>query len=95
MSNFTAEPILISVLLTWSPPQEPNGVIIAYEITYSVNGSESNTTNTTNTTHTLKLALSTEVSNISVRAYTRVGPGDASISLTVSTPEYPTPRESM
>ncbi len=91
--NFTAEPILTSVLLTWSPPQEPNGVIIAYEVTYSVNGSKPNIMNTTNTIQILRLALNTEVSNISVRAYTSVGPGDASKYLSVFTPEDPTPCE--
>ncbi len=94
MFNFAAEPRFISVLLTWSPPQEPNGVIIAYEITYSVNGSELFKMNTTNTTHIiLRLAINTEVSNISVRVYTSVGPGDASMYLSVSTLGDPTPCE--
>ncbi len=95
VSNFTTELMFTSVLLTWSPPQEPNGVIIAYEVTYSVNSSELSIINTTNTTHILRLALSTNVSNISVRAYTSVGPGNTSIHRDVSTPEDPTPRESM
>ena len=95
VSNFMAEPIFTSVLLSWTPPQEPNGVITAYEVTYSVNSSKHTVMNTTNvsTTLTLWLALSTEVSNISVRAYTGVGPGNVSVHANVSTPENPTPRE--
>ncbi len=96
MSNLRAEPLNFTlVLLTWSPPQGPNGVIIAYEVTYTVNSSEPSEMNTTDVTTvlTLTLAFSTEVSNISVRAYTSVGPGDALVNLNVSTPENPTPRE--
>ncbi len=94
VSDFTTELMLTSVLLTWSQPKEPNGVIIAYEVTYSVNGSEPDTMNITNTTLILILALNTEVSNISVRAYTSVGPGEASVVLNVSIPEEdPTPCE--
>ncbi len=95
VSDFTTELMLTSVLLTWSPPQEPNGEIIAYEVTYSVNGSEPDTMITTNTTLILILALvNIEVSNIiSVRVYTSVGPGNASMYVTVSTPEDPTPYE--
>ena len=74
-----------SVVITWSPPQEPNGVIIAYEVTYYVHGrlSIENTTNIA-TTLTLNLAKNV-VSNISVRAYTSVGPG-RSVNFSMSTP---------
>ena len=94
VSNFMAEPMFTSVLLTWNPPQKPNGVIIVYEVSYNTNSSSELTVqNTTNVTLTLRLALSTEVSNISVRAYTSVGPGESSVYLNVSTSENPTPRE--
>ncbi len=96
MSNFTVERITFtSVVLTWSPPREPNGVIIAYEVTYSVNSSEPSIVNTTDVTTTLvlRLAQSTKVSNISVRAYTSVGPGNFLITLNVCTPRNPMPRE--
>ena len=93
VSNFMADPMFTSVLLTWNPPQEPNGVIIVYEVSYSTNRSELIVQNTTNVTLTLRLALSTEVSNISVRAYTSVGPGESSVHLRVSTFENLNPRE--
>ncbi len=95
VSSLTAEPRLTSIVFTWSPPQEPNGVIIAYEVTYRVNDTNSTTINTTDisTTHTLELALNTRVSGISVRAYTSVGPGNATMHHDVSTPQQPTPRE--
>ena len=93
VTNFMAEPVITSVLLTWSPPQEPNGVIIVYEVTYRINSSDLVVVNTTDMAFTLSLTLSTEVSDISVRAYTSVGPGDDSLHFNVSTPKIPNPRE--
>ena len=88
VSNLTAEPKFTSIVLTWVPPQEPNGVIIAYEVTYRVNGSNITTINTTDTTTTItiELALDTRVSDISVRAFTSIGPGNATIHHDVFTP---------
>ena len=76
-------------MITWGPPQEPNGVIIAYEVTYRVNGSDPTADNTTaiSTTLTSTLALSTNVSDISVRAYTSIGPGPPAVHGDVSTPQ--------
>ena len=76
-----------SVVLTWAPPQEPNGVIIAYDVSYMVNGSNPIHINTlgTTTTITLELALDTRVSDISVRAYTSIGPGNATMHRDVFT----------
>ena len=73
-------------MLSWGPPQESNGVIIAYEVTFNVYGNVSvmNTTNVS-TTSTLQLAPSTRVSDISVRAYTSVGPGSIATHPDVST----------
>ncbi len=95
VSNLAAESRFTSIVLTWSPPHEPNGVIIAYEVTYRVNDTNSATINTTDisTTHTLELCLNTRVSGISVRAYTSVGPGNVAVHHDVSTPQQPTPRE--
>ena len=93
VSSLMAEPRFTSIVITWHPPQDPNGVIIAYEVTYRVNDSNPTTINTTDisTTHILELALNTRVSGISVRAYTSIGPGN--VHLDVSTPQQPTPRE--
>ena len=82
VSNLTVQPKFTSIDLTWSAPQEPNGVIISYEVTYRVTGSNLNTTNTTdlNTTFSISsLTPQTTVSNISVSAYTSIGPGEAVI----------------
>ena len=80
VSNLMGEPKFTSIVLTWSAPQEPNGVIISYEVTYRVNDGNPVTTNTTalSTTFTISsLTPGTRVSNISVSAYTSVGRGEA------------------
>ncbi len=38
VSNLTGKLDFTSVMLSWGPPQEPNGIIIAYEVTYTING---------------------------------------------------------
>ena len=95
VSNLVAEARFTSIVLTWSAPQEPNGVIIAYEVTYTVNISNITIVNTTNTSTTLilELSLDTNVSDISVRAYTTIGPGNATLHDDVSTPQQPMPCE--
>ncbi len=57
VSNLTAEPRFTSIVLTWSPPQDSNGVIIAYGVTYRVNDNSIIATNTTvnSTTHIIEL----------------------------------------
>ena len=80
VSDLTAHPKFTSIDLTWSAPQEPNGVIISYEVTYRVTGSNINTTNTTDLGATFSISSltpQTTVSNISVSAYTSIGPGEA------------------
>ena len=80
MSDLTALPETTSIDLTWSAPQEPNGVIISYEVNYRVSGGNLVTTNTTDLSTTFSispLTPQTTVSNISVSAYTSIGPGEA------------------
>ena len=80
------QPKFTSIVLTWSAPQEPNGVIISYEVTYRVSDGNLVTTNTTDlsTTFTIpSLTPGTTVTDISVSAYTRVGRGDPAESLLV------------
>ena len=82
MSDLTALPKFTSIYLTWSAPQEPNGVIISYEVTYRVTGSNLITTNTTDLSTTFSISLltpQTTVSYILVSAYTSIGRGEASI----------------
>ena len=89
-----AEAIFNSIVLTWSVPEEPNGVILSYQVTYTVNGSAAVSTNTTasSTTFTISsLPPLTSVSNISVTAYTRVGEGEpATLADTLTLQPQPT-----
>ena len=79
VSDLTGQPKFTSIVLTWSPPQEPNGVIISYEVTYRANGGNLTTTNTElSTTFTIpSLTPGTNVTEISVSAYTSVGRGES------------------
>ena len=84
-----ASPSQSQVSLSWDPPLMPNGIIIAYEVSYRPTASSEpetrvNTTAlVTNFTTEDNLEEDTEFT-FSVRAYTRVGPGNTS-SLTIST----------
>ena len=78
MSNLAGTPKFTSIVFTWSPPQEPNGVIISYEVTYTVNGNNTVRVNTSDlsTTFTIPSLTQTRVSVITVTAYTRIGRGE-------------------
>ena len=77
VSDLTGQPKFTSIVLTWSAPQEPNGVIISYEVIYRVSDGNLTTTNTTNETSTIpSLTPGTNVTEISVSAYTSAGRGD-------------------
>ena len=77
VSDLTAQPNFAPVyMLTWSTPQEPNGVIISYEVTYRVSDDNLVTTNTTDLRFTIpSLTPGTNVTEISVSAYTSAGRG--------------------
>ena len=77
MTNLTGLSKFTSIVLTWSDPQELNGVIISYEVTYRVSDGNLVTTNTTDLRFTIpSLTPGTNVTEISVSAYTSVGRGD-------------------
>ena len=79
MSNLAGTPKFTSIVLTWSPPHEPNGVIISYKVIYTVNGNNTVRVNTSDlsTTFTIpSLTPQTRVSVITVTAYTRIGRGE-------------------
>ena len=77
VSDLTDQPKFTSIVLTWSAPREPNGVIISYEVTYRVSDGNLVTTNTTDLRFTIpSLTPGTNVTEISVSAYTSVGRGD-------------------
>ena len=83
MSSFVAELQFSSATFKWAPPapEDRNGIIVAYQLTYRINSSRDltreNFSDVSINTFTVKLAPNTNVSNISMRAYTSVGPGDA------------------
>ena len=80
MSPLRSKVRFTSIDITWDRPQDPNGIILRYEITYTVNDNISPVTDSTtnpNDTITFKipaLTLGTRVS-VSVSAYTSVGQG--------------------
>ena len=94
--NLTAGPKFISVILEWGIPQEPNGIIIAYEVTYRVGNTNRVTINTTdlNTWEEISdVPTNTTVSEITVTAYTIVGRGEESAHPDAITPAQPEIRE--
>ena len=75
--DLAGQPKFTSIVLTWSVPQEPNGVIISYEVAYRISDGNLVTTNTTDLRFTIpSLTPGTNVTEISVSAYTSVGRGD-------------------
>ena len=69
--------VQLSVTVSWTPPSEPNGVIIVYEVCTNSSGSGVfSYTNTSATQHTLRDLPPNTVVTFSVRAYTIIGPGE-------------------
>ncbi|XP_055482184.1 phosphatidylinositol phosphatase PTPRQ isoform X1 [Psammomys obesus] len=66
--------------LKWSPPEKPNGIIIAYEVLYQ-NADTLFVKNTSTTNIILSDLKPYTLYNISVRSYTRLGHGNQSSSL--------------
>ena len=79
MSDLIALAKFTSVDLSWSAPQEPNGDIISYEVTYRVTGATLiiNTTDLSTSFSIPSLSHQTTVSGLSVSAYTKIGRGEA------------------
>lgn len=76
-----------SIVLTWNAPQQPNGIIIGYLITYQAGGVPFSTSvGDSITGFTISpLAPGTMVSSISVRALTSAGQGPAVALPTLTT----------
>ena len=92
VTNLATEIKFTSVQLNWSPPQIPNGVIIQYEVTYRLSGSDLARANSTDvsTTFTIpSLTPGTQVSEISVVAFTSGGRGVASTTAALIIPLNP------
>ena len=78
VSNLIATPKFTSIVLTWRPPRQPNGVIISYQVTYTINDNIVRVnTSALSTTFTIpSLTPQTRVSAITVYAYTKIGRGE-------------------
>ena len=73
VSNLIGTSTLTTMMLIWSAPQQRNGIIMLYTVTYRVNGSDPVTRNTDDPDTTITSLF--PLSNISVRASTSAGPG--------------------
>ncbi len=75
MLNIVNSTWFTSIVLTWDPPDEPNVIIIRYEVTYRIGDGNIKTFNTgLNTAFKISpLETGTRVSDVSVSAYTSVG----------------------
>ena len=69
---------LTEIIISWSPPIRPNGIITVYEIRYreSTSTGPYNITNTTNTQYSIVGLIPNTSYTIGVRAYTIAGPGE-------------------
>ena len=63
VSDFTGQPKFTTIVLTWSAPQEPNGVIISYEVTYRVSDGNLVTTNITHLSTIFTIYSASELGN--------------------------------
>ena len=90
VSGLSATPGVIQLTISWSPPSESNGAIIAYEVCSNSSGVFSYT-NTSATQLILRDLPPNTVITFSVRAYTIIGPGEnvtGQASTAISVREY-------
>ena len=75
VTNLSVTPEVVQITIFWSPPSDPNGVIVKYGVHATSNASNGTSSFTTATQHTIKeLPPSTNIT-FNVRAYTMIGPG--------------------
>ena len=67
---------LLQLIISWSPPSKPNGVIVTYEVGFNNSEGVFVYTNTSATQYTLRNLPPDTVVTFSVRAYTIAGPGE-------------------
>ena len=78
INSLSAIPSVISMLVTWNKPLMPNGIITGYSISYHQLGEENSlVVNVTETSFKLTGLHPNTIYNISVSAYTVIGPGPA------------------
>ena len=97
VSKLTINVTLTSVNLFWSPPEQHNGILTHYEVTYKLNGSNeviNVSSESLSTTFTIQsLTPETGVVNVLVSAYTSAGQGPPVMGPNVTT--LTRPRELM
>ena len=76
VSGLSATTAVTQLIVSWSPPSVPNGVIIVYELLLSGKGTLNSTVNSTTTALTLRDLPPNTMFTFSVRAYTIIGPGE-------------------
>ena len=76
MSGVSAIPGVVHVDISWDPPMEPNGVIVNYEVGFTISTGVLNYINTSATQRTLRYLSPNTMITFSVRAYTIIGPGE-------------------
>eukprot|EP00731_Ephydatia_muelleri_P002801 Em0001g2801a len=87
--NFKAQNVTsTSVIITWEPPQNPNGGSLGYEVSYTPKGGSTSVAKLKNYTTCKLIDLNPFTSYyICIRAKTAVGFGEESVPLTISTLE--------
>ncbi|MGH0181026.1 UNVERIFIED_CONTAM: hypothetical protein FKN15_020270 [Acipenser sinensis] len=79
--NLTVQHVTASTaVISWLPPEKPNGIITYYKVTYAVD-TDFHTENSTTTTVTLQNLKPHSVYTISIRAYTKYGHGNQTSSV--------------
>jgi len=73
------------VTLSWIAPDTPNGIIVQYEVQYSVNSTTSLVNFADAPMGTVEELSPASNYTLQIRAYTRVGAGPCSDSITVIT----------
>ncbi|MGH0135068.1 UNVERIFIED_CONTAM: hypothetical protein FKN15_056991, partial [Acipenser sinensis] len=79
--NLTVQHVTASTaVISWLPPEKPNGIITYYKVTYAVD-TDFHTENSTTTIATLQNLKPHSVYTISIRAYTKYGHGNQTSSV--------------
>lgn len=73
-----------SIILSWLPPNTPNGIIMQYEVQYNADNETSFVNFTATRMRTVGGLSPSKVYTLQVRAYTKVGAGPFSNNITVA-----------
>jgi hypothetical protein len=91
VSGLTALPQFTFILLTWNPPEDPNGKIAQYEITYRIGrvNPDVDSSGLINSYAISQLQPQTRFEEVTVTAYNDFGKGEVSRLMDISTLEAP------